>query len=268
MAIGFIDVQTGQILSFDGESRHYALSTFKGPLAAFYLWLIEKGRLEPLPSDAAYLIAMLEESNNPATSCIFKRVGGLAPFNDWLAEQGLSRENNFVAGWQSWACKQGTQAYILPLDLRYIQGDPSLGLPGDYALYRCYPTYRHCDKAFAPLELAHLYVRLYRGEVLSAENTAQWLTWMEKDRDNAALIKDLPDDAQVHAYIKNGFRAKDEEALVHFYHEAGIIETAYGAYALAVFTQGNPDWPASGPLAAAGHIIYDYFVGAKQQPQH
>ncbi|MBN1427041.1 MAG: serine hydrolase [Anaerolineae bacterium] len=266
MAIGFVDIQTGQSLSFDGETRHYALSTFKGPLAAFYLWLIENNRLDPLPSDESYLVPMLTESDNPATSCVLKRVGGLAPFNDWLADQGLSRQNNFIASWQSWACKENNQAYILPLDLRYIQGDRTLNLPGDYALSRCYPTYNNCDKAFAPLELAQLYVRLYQGEVLDAKNTAQWLTWMEKDRGNSALIKNVPADAPVRAYIKNGFRARGGDAPVHFYHEAGIIETPYGVYALAVFTQGNPDWPASKPLAKVGLIIYDYFVKAKEQP--
>lgn len=266
MAVGLVDIQTGQTFSFDGETRHYALSTFKGPLAAFYLWLIEHNRLEPLPSDASHLIPMLAESSNPATTCVLKRVGGLAPFNDWLAEQGLDRRNNFIASWQSWACNDYGQSTILPPDLRYIRGDSSLGLPGDYALFRCYPTYRNCDKAFAPLDLAMFYTRLYQGEVLSPENTAQWLDWMEKDRDGAALIRDLPDEEQVRAFVKNGFRARGGDVSVNFHHEAGVIETPYGAYALAVFTQGNPGWPASKPLAAVGHIIYDYVVAAHEQP--
>lgn len=266
MAVGFVDAQTGQTFSFDGEKRHYALSTFKGPLAAFYLWLIENGRLEPLPSDESHLIPMLSESSNPDTTCVLARVGGLAPFNDWLAEQGLDRQDNFIASWQSWACNDNGQGFILPPDLRYMWGDPSLGLPGDYALFRCYPTYRNCDKAFAPLALAMFYTRLYQGRVLNEEHTIQWLDWMEKDRGDAALAKDLPADVEVRVYVKNGFRHSDEDAPVHFYHEAGIIETPYGAYALAVFTQGNPDWPASKPLAAAGRIIYDYFVAAHEQP--
>jgi beta-lactamase class A len=266
MAVGFVDIETGQIFSFDGETRHYALSTFKGPLAAFYLWLIEHDQLEPLPSDESHLIPMLAESSNPDTSCVLKRVGGLAPFNDWLAEQGLDRQNNFIASWQSWACIDDGQGVILPPDLRYIQGDQALGLPGNYALFRCYPTYRSCDKAFAPLELAQFYARLYRGEVLNEDHTAQWLDWMKKDRDDAALSSDLPAAVQVRAYVKNGFRHSDEGAPIHFYHEAGIIETPYGVYALAVFTQGNPSWPASKPLAAVGYIVYDYFVAAHPKP--
>lgn len=266
MAVGFVDIETEQTFSFDGETRHYALSTFKGPLAAFYLWLVESGQLEPLASDETHLIAMLAESSNPDTTCVLKRTGGLAPFNDWLADQGLNRQNNFIASWQSWACSDDGEGTILPPDLRYIWGDQSLGLPGDYALFRCYPTYRNCDKAFAPVALAMLYSRLYRGEVLDAEHSAQWLDWMEKDRDSAVLIGDLPDDELVRAFVKNGFRHSDEDVPIHFYHEAGIIETRYGAYALAVFTQGNPDWPASKPLAAVGRIVYDYFVAVHRRP--
>jgi len=266
MAVGFVDIQTGQTFSFDGETRHYALSTFKGPLAAFYLWLIEKDQLEPIPSDESHLIPMLVESSNPDTTCVLKRVGGLPPFNDWLANQGLDRQNNFIASWQSWACNDYGETTILPPDLRYIRGDQALGLPGDYALFRCYPTHRTCDKAFSPLELAIFYSRLYKGEVLNQKNTAQWLDWMEKDREGAALIRELPDTEKVRAYVKNGFWVRSGDGSINFHHEAGIIDTPCGSYVLAVFTQGNTDWPASKPLAAVGHIVYDYFVTAYKQP--
>jgi hypothetical protein len=265
MAIGFVDIQTGQTFSFDGETRHYALSTFKGPLAAFYLWLVERGQIEVQPSDEQHIIPMLAVSSNTDTSCVIKRVGGLTPFNDWLAEQGLSRQNNFVASWQSWACRDDGEAYIAPLDMRYMEGDKSLGLPGNYALFQCYPTYRRCDKAFAPLELAAFYARVYRGDVLNPEDTIQWLDWMEKSQDQAALLANLPGNEPIHGYVKNGFRIHDDSVSISFYHEAGVVETPNGAFALAVFTEGDPYWPATKPLATVGQIIYDYFVTAHEK---
>jgi beta-lactamase class A len=103
LSIGFVDVKTGQRADFDGQTRHFALSTFKGPLGAYYFWMVEQGKLTPQQSDLDRLQPMMSRSDNQATSCVFKRVGGLAGFNDWLAAEGLDRQNNFVAQWENWA---------------------------------------------------------------------------------------------------------------------------------------------------------------------
>ncbi len=257
LGIGFVDVQSGQAVGVNGEARHYALSTFKGPLAAYYLWLVERGLLDEQPGDREVIEPMLNVSSNPDTTCVLERVGGLAPFNDWLAYQGLSRENNFVLSWQSWPCGE----YVPNSDTRYSRGDDALGLPGGYVLLRCVPGNIRCDKAFAPLELAGLYARIARGEVLDAGHTALWLDWMEKSREGSAMLGGLPEDDAVHAYVKNGFRAADTLYDVHFFHEAGIIETGEGAFALAIFMQGNPDWPGTQTIADVARIVYDHFTG-------
>lgn len=263
LSIGFVDVQTGQVVSLGGEERHYALSTFKGPLAAYYLWQVERGLIALSPDDVAYIKPMLEVSSNPATTCVFKRVGGIEPFNDWLVNQGMSRENNFVLAWGSWPCEEGGQSYVPAADTRYSLGDAALGLPGGWVLLRCAPDNTRCDKAFAPLELAVFYARLARGEVLDGQHTALWLRWMEKDREASAFLEDLPDDERIHAYTKNGFRAADALYENHFYHEAGLIDTGQGVFALAVFMQGNPDWPGTGTLSEVARIAYDHFVAAR-----
>jgi len=133
--------------------------------------------------------------------------------------------------------QRGWRSALLPPDLRYIRGDPSLDLPGNYALFRCYPTYRNCDKAFAPLDLAMFYARLYQGKVLGKENTARWLEWMDKDRNDAALSQGLPAGMPVRAFVKNGFRHSDEGTPIHFYHEAGVIETPRGIRIISVYAR-------------------------------
>ncbi len=262
LAVGFVDLQTGQTASFDGDTRHISLSTFKGPLGAYYLWLVERGEIAPQPGDETELYAMLNESDNAATACIFKHVGGLAGFNDWLAQMGLSRENNFVSRWQNYGCAENGKTTFLAADTRYGKGDQSLNLPGNSALQNCAPKRQPCAEAFAPLELAMLYARIYRGEVLSAGDTAHWLRLMAKKRENIALVKSLPSFAPARAFVKNGFSAKNADDPLNYYHEAGVVETPFGVYALAVFTQGNPEWPGAEPLGAVGKIVYDFFTDA------
>jgi hypothetical protein len=259
IGIAFVDLITGQEISIAGDRRYYALSTFKGPLGVYYLWLLERGLIQAQPDDEDYLVPMLNQSDNTATSCVFKRVGGIASFNDWLAEQGFSRQNNFVLKWQDWACFADEDIWWPDPDLRYSQGDDQLGLPGGGVLLQCPTADVPCDKAFVPTELAHFYARVYRGEVLSPENTTLWLGWMEKQRDNTALIAEIPYQAGARAFVKNGFRQADALYYHNFYHEAGIIQTERGAFVLAVFMQRNPEYPGTDNLADIGRIVYEYF---------
>lgn len=266
LGIGFVDIVTGQVLGIDGDTRYHAMSTFKGPLAAFYLWLLERGELIEQPGDRTYLTRMLEISANPDTTCIFERVGGIPPFNDWLAGQGLSRENNFVLKWQDWACSDGTHYYLPELDWRYTQGDEELGLPGGGVLLRCPIPQLPCDKAFAPVELAQFYARLFSGEVLNTEHTALLLSWMEEGWNESVFLNNLPEGTHVRVYVKGGTRQADETYRVNFFAEAGIVETEQGAFALALFMQNNPEWPGTWPMSQVARIVYDHFIAAHTDP--
>ncbi len=259
IGLAYVDLITGQEINIAGDQRYYALSTFKGPLGAYYLWLLEHDLIQPQPDDEDYLIPMLNQSDNSATSCVFKRVGGIASFNDWLADQGFSRQNNFVAKWQDWACFADEDIWWPDPDPRYSQGDDQLGLPGGGALLQCPTEDIPCDKAFAPTDLARFYARVYRGEVLSPEHTTLWLSWMEKQPENCALIMDIPQQAGVRAFVKNGFRQADAIYYHNFYHEAGIIQTKHGAFVLVVFMQRNLDYPGTDDLSNIGQIVYEYF---------
>ncbi len=264
LGIGFVDIQTDQTVSVNGAGRFYALSTFKGPLAAYYLWLLEHGQIVEAPGDRERIAAMLAVSSNPDTTCIIKRVGGLAGFNDWLADQGMTRANNFVYSWDSWICYEDNSAYMAEPDERYRLGDAALGLPGDSALLSCPDV--PCNKAFAPLELATLYARLYRGEVLTMADTLTWLGWMEKTPEEAALLAGLPPDAVARGYIKDGYARESEFFPANFFHEAGVLETQHGAFALTVFMQGNPSWTGEETLAEVAGIIYRHFRAAHPAP--
>jgi hypothetical protein len=262
LGIGFMDAQTGQAISIDGDGRYHAMSTFKGPLAAFYLWLAERGEIDRQTGDEEHIVRMLEVSANPDTTCIFQRVGGIPPFNDWLATQGLSRQNNFILKWQDWACLDEGGYYLPELDWRYTKGDDQLSLPGGGTLLKCPIHQLPCDKAFAPVELARFYARLYRGEVLNADDTARLLGWMEEGRDEAVFLNLLPPDAEVKVYVKGGTRQADEIYRVNFFSEAGIVETPQGAFSLAIFMQRNPAWPGTESMSRVARIIYDYFTAA------
>lgn len=262
LAIGFEDVKTGQQESINSEGRYHAMSSFKGPLAVQYLWLLEQGKIQEKLHDRDHIQKMLSVSANPDTSCIFERVGGIAAFNDWLADQGFTRADNFVLKWQDWNCNESGEYYVPKIDLRYTKGDPALGLPGGGILLRCPILQIPCDKAFAPVELAHFYARLARGEILNPQDTRQMLTWMARKKDEAVFLNILPPGADVQVYIKGGTRQADEVYRVNFFSEAGIVETQNGMFALAIFMQRNPDWPGTEPMSRVARIVYDYFMNA------
>ena len=118
LAVGFEDVETGQQESINSEGRYHAMSSFKGPLAVMYLQLLEQGRITEKLHDRDHIVQMLSVSSNPDTSCVFESVGGIAAFNDWLADQGLSRQNNFVLKWQDWNCNEPGEYYVPKIDMR------------------------------------------------------------------------------------------------------------------------------------------------------
>jgi len=267
VGVAFVDILTGQSFSLGREGRFHAMSTFKGPLAAYYLWLIEQGEIEEQAGDHYFIEDMLTWSSNTDTTCMFKRVGGIAGFNDWLAEQGLSRENNFVYSWHKWICLERGIQYAPAPDERYRLGDPALGLPGNGVLLECPDSSVPCDKAALPLDLAEFYARIYQGQVLSPGNTKRWLGWMEKTLPITSMFDSLPPEAEdsVHAYTKNGFHPADDEYPMNFYHEAGILETPYGAFALAVFMQNNPEWRGTDIHGQIGLLAYVNFIMAHKQ---
>lgn len=259
LGIAFVDIDTGQVVSLYGDQRFHAMSTFKGPLAAYYWWLLERGMLAEQPGDREHIANMLEFSANTDTACVFRRVGGIIPFNDWLAAQGFSRDNNFVLKWQEWDCTEAAN-YTPPIDWRYSRGDETLGLPGNQALLACPVPQLPCDKAFAPAELANFYARLYRGEVIGPAYRDLLLPMMLEGPAEAIFLNDLPDGAQVAAYIKGGTYEATEEYRVNFISEAGIIETERGAFAFAMFQQQYPDWPGTGPMSHVARIMYDAYM--------
>jgi tetratricopeptide (TPR) repeat protein len=258
----FIDLRTGQVISMNGDTRYHAMSTFKAPLAAFYYSLLDQGLIEEHGRDPTRLRNMLEDSDNPDTTCVFKQVGGIAPFNDWLAEQGFQREYNFVVKWSDWPCEDDGGYYVPEPDLRYSQGDQLLGLPGDNALLSCPISTIPCDKAFTSNDLAAFYARLYRGEILSWERRTQMMIYMERVNGESVFLNHLPSGHGAHIYVKGGVHRADSVFRVNFFHEAGIVETDYGAFVLVVFMQRNPDWPGTWAIAEAAKISYVYFTAA------
>jgi len=267
LGIGFEDTLTGQQISIRGDVRYHAMSSFKGPLAVMYLWKLERGEIVEQASDEKNLTLMLKVSANMETTCIIERVGGLDKFNDWLAEQGMSRLNNFVHDWSEWACYDRATGHFYnpPVDSRYFKGDAALGLPGSKALLQCPIPQLPCDKAFAPVDLAHFYARLWRGAIISPAGLERFKGWTKRGPGEAVFYNLLPEGSQATAYIKGGTREKDEVYRVNFFIEAGVLDTPQGAFALAVFMQRNPVWPGTDPMARIAQIAYSYFTAAHSQ---
>ena len=115
---------------------------------------------------------------------------------------------------------------------------------------------------YAPVELAEWYARFYQGEVLDPEHTALLLSWLEEGIDESVFLNNLPDGADVRSYVKGGTRQSDDLYHVNFFHEAGIVETEHGAFALALFMQGNPEWPGTWSMSEVARIAYEHFVAA------
>jgi hypothetical protein len=267
VGIAFVDIVSGQSFTLGRQGRFHAMSTFKGPLAAYYLWLIEQGVISEQQGDEYHIKDMLTWSSNSDTSCIFKRVGGIAGFNDWLANEGFSRENDFVYSWHQWICEEHGERYAPAPDERYHYGDTDLGLPGNGTLLQCPDSHVPCDKAFVPLDLVEFYSQLYQGQVLDQEDTERWLKWMEKPLPITSMFDSLPSEAQgtVHAYTKNGYYPADKAYPMNFYHEAGILETPEGAFALAVFMQDNPEWRGTDIHGEIGLLAYANFMMVHEQ---
>jgi hypothetical protein len=85
---------------------------------------------------------------------------------------------------------------------------------------------------------------------------------MQKTRDGSAIYAFLPDQDTVSVYAKNGFRAADAYYDQHFFNEAGIVETPYGAFVVAIFMRGNPAYPGTEVLSDLTRIAYDAFISA------
>jgi len=261
----FVDDVTGQVLTMGrGEGKFHAMSTFKGPLAAYYLWLSERGQIEEGAQDDFHIRQMLDWSSNVDTTCVFQMVGGIAPFNDWLADQGLDRKNNWVYGWESWPCYDISGYYVPDYDYRYRDGDQGLGLPGGKALMVCPDSTVPCDKSIQPVALAIFYARLYQGQILTPSSLRRWLDWVEKPLPITSMFDSLPPEAAgvVHAYAKNGTHPAEPDYDLNVYHEAGLLTTPQGTFALAVFMQGNPEYRGTEIHGQIGRIVYDAFVAA------
>ncbi|NDJ36842.1 MAG: serine hydrolase [Chloroflexi bacterium] len=254
LGIAFIDLRTGHSASLNGEDKFYSLSTFKSVLAVYYLWLLERGELVEQPLDDDHLYLMLNESNNPSTSCIIQRVGGLEPFNDWLADAlGMDRTQNFVMAWQSWQCSE--TLWLPPLDRRYLDGAAALGLPDDGSLLDCSGEW--CNKSFTPNALADFYARFYNGDLVSPQSMERWYTWMVKKPESTFFDDHISVGLTV--YSKNGYLWDT----VNHYHEAGIVTTPHGDYVLVVFMQKHPQWPGAWTLADVGGMVYTRFAGGR-----
>ena len=70
------------------------------------------------------------------------------------------------------------------------------------------------------------------------------------------------DEPVLHAYTKNGRNLANDEYDLNIYHEAGLLVTPQGTFALAVFMQGNPEFYGTDIHGQIGRIVYDAFVAA------
>lgn len=258
LGIAFVDVETRQVVSVEGDVRYHSMSSFKGPLIAYYYWLLERGEIEPQPVDEDYIARMLRISDNEATSCLFERVGGIERFNDWLAEEiGMPRAANFVLKWQDWSCFEEGDLYTPEIDWRYSRGDNLLDLPAN-ELLKCGLADLPCDKAFAPEELALFYADLYQGRILEPANAAIMFSFMRYDGSGSTFWNHLPDEAEeeLNIYTKGGSQQATDEYRVNFFVEAGVVETPQGAFALVVMMQRNPTYPGTAPISEAARLSY------------
>ncbi len=265
VGVAFVDTVTGQAAVMGrADGRFHALSTFKGVLAAYYLFRLERGEIAEGPNDDYHVRQMLGWSSNVDTTCVFRAVGGLQGFNDWLAREGFWRTANWVYAWDGFPCADDGVYWTPPLDLRYQNGDAALGLPGNGQLMVCPDASLPCDNAIQPLQLAIFYARLYHGEVVGSAALRRWLGWMEKQPADTASFSSLPPGAAggVLAYVKNGSHPVEDDYPVNMYDEAGLLVTPQGAFALAVFVQKSPSFPDSQLHNVIGRLAYEAFLVA------
>jgi beta-lactamase class A len=230
LALAVVDLQSGAMASVDAARAYPAASLFKLPILLEVLTEEEAGRLDPERQ-----LEIRPEDWTDGSGVLQARVG------DQLSVRELTRlmiqdSDNIAA--------------LVLLD---VVGVPSvnelaerLGLASTRLVdHRAGEAGDHTTSA---ADMAHLLVGLATGQLVSQHVAEQALSLLELKQSVAWLGDDLP------FWVKVAHKWGD---LPEARHDAGIVYTPRGSYAIAVLTENSPPDEAARAIAHASRLAYD-----------
>jgi beta-lactamase class A len=222
--IAAMDLQTGAIVSFNGDEPFPMASTMKIAVAAAYLAEVDAGRRslsDPIGNSTAgqLMDLMITRSSNPATDKLIAALGGPAVIDSWLRRHNLSgiRVDRNIAG--------------------LLQARRDLN------------DLRDSSTPEAMLGLLRL---IDSGPALSAPSRAVLLDMMRRCRTGANRIRGL---------LPPGVRVENKTGTLNGYTgDVGFLTLADGRrIAVAFFARGGENRPAV--ISTAARAIADTFGG-------
>ena len=233
LAMAAIELQSGATAGVDAERVYPAASLFKLPILLEVLTEIEAGRLDPDQE-----LEIRAEDWTDGSGVLQARVGDRLPVRE-LYRLMIQQSDNIAAlvlldavGLDS---VNGMAARLGMRATRLV--DHRAGDDGDHTT--------------SAADMAHLLAALATGQLVSQRVAEQALSLLELRQSVTWLGEELP------FWVKVAHKWGD---LPRARHDAGVVFTPRGSYAIAVLTEdGVPDESAQ-LIARASRAVYDYLT--------
>ena len=231
LGLAVVDLHSGAMARVDAARAYPAASLFKLPILLEVLTEEEAGRLDP-----ERRLEIRPEDWTDGSGVLQARVGDQLPVRE-LTRLMIQDSDNIAA--------------LVLLD---VVGVPSvnqlaerLGLVSTRLVdHRAGEAGDHTTSA---ADMAHLLVGLATGQLVGQHVAEQALSLLELKQSVAWLGDDLP------FWVKVAHKWGD---LPEARHDAGVVYTPRGSYAIAVLTENSPPDEAATAIAHASRLAYDY----------
>ena len=233
LGLAVVDLQSGATAGVDAARAYPAASLFKVPILLEVLTEEEAGRL-----DAERRVEITPDDWTDGSGVLQARVGDRLPVRE-LAQLMIQDSDNIAA--------------LVLLDVVGVANVNSLaerlGMPATRLVdHRAGEEGDHTTSA---ADMAHLLVGLATGQLVSAHVAEQALSLLELKQSVTWLGDDLP------FWVKVAHKWGD---LPYARHDAGIVYTPRGSYAIAVLTENGPADDSARAIARASRLTYDYLA--------
>lgn len=284
-----IHLQSGETIAVNGDKIFPLASTYKIPMAAYALHLVEQGELAldqmiavegrdyvlssqitqsfPHEGVSLSLLNLLEpmmiHSDNTATDIILRTVGGGENVTQWLRDQGIEglrvdrSTSNLIRDYLQMPQPTSPDMSFVK---QFSELKPTLNSEKSSDLEQLYYTGLKADPRDqgTPLALAELLRRIWTDSLLSEKHTATLKGIMRRCLTGAARLSGKLPASVLPIAHKTG-------TIGGTVNDAGVISLPGGAgdVALVVFTSGKVSSDLSSyddVIAEVARSVYDYFL--------
>ncbi len=233
LGMAVVDLRSGATAGVDAARAYPAASLFKVPILLEVLTEVEAGRLDP-----ERRVEIRPEDWTDGSGVLQARVGDELAVRE-LTQLMIQDSDNIAA--------------LVLLDVVGVGNVNALaerlGLPATRLVdHRAGEAGDHTTSAS---DMTHLLVGLASGQLVSARVAEQALRLLELKQSVSWLGDDLP------FWVKVAHKWGD---LPYARHDAGIVYTPRGSYAIAVLTENGPPDEAAAAIARASRAAYDYLA--------